>query len=214
MKFANCSPQGKENINEPSKISYKTLQKRIKDLMDENWLSKNIFPESSRPIYYIPKSKINRVKELIEKKRFYSLAESFSPEWFSLFRKFVYGVEKFRKTPEEFFKEHCIAFIANIPCSFQKSIEGMQSHLYYEKRIEKLAEKNGISKEEQFRKMMEDAEKKEGIEKLIIGLGLNREEIEKMGGSVGPVTIFRKGKEIGKTDMIIIKKEEKNIEKK
>ena len=60
---------------------------------------------------------------------------------------------------------------------------------------------------------MEDADNKEGIKSILTSLALNRKEIERMGGSVGPARIFRKGKEIGTAEFIIMKKEESKNEK-
>lgn len=205
MEFCNCDPQGRKDPAKPAKCSYRTLMNYTKELMSEKLLNKKIDPESGRPLYYVTR----KGNEKVKKQRMKLGVDSLPEKWITPLRNLIVKLTHETPFPEGFLNTHCITFIGDIPCTFPKSVEGMQSHIAFETSLHqrhqrdlekfqdelngtkdkvswdrvdaKIKEEVGWSKGEYLKKLLKKAEKEEGIRKIMTVLGITDEMLEKMG---------------------------------
>jgi len=204
MEFCNCDPQGQKDPTKPAKCSYRTLMNYTKELMSEKLLNKKIDPESGRPLYYVTRKGNERVK----KQRMKLWVDSLPEKWITPLRNLI--IKLTYETPylEGFLNNNCITFIGDVPCTFPKSLEGMQSHIAFETSLRqrherdlekfreefmntrdkisrdrvdaKIKEEVGWSTGEYLKKLLKKAEKEDIVGRLMTLYGLTEEMLEKM----------------------------------
>lgn len=84
-------------------------------------------------VYY---SLNRRGVEELKRIKNHKLIDSTDPKWWTPFHNFLIRM-KHEDTPDEFFQFNCISFIGNIPCTFKRSVEGMQRHLAWEEDLQR-----------------------------------------------------------------------------
>jgi len=70
------------------------------------------------------------VKEL-ERIRSHNLIDSIDAKWLGPLRNLLIKVKQEETYFEGFLNTNCITFIGDVPCTFDKSVEGMQSHIAF-----------------------------------------------------------------------------------
>jgi len=190
-----------------SKFAKNTIYKYLNESVNEKLIemkpgSRN---ERFRPKYLITKQGL----EQIQHAKIHSLIDSFDVKWLTPLRNLLVKINETQTYLEGFLNTNCITFIGDIPCTFPKSIEGMQSHIAFETSLHqrhqrdlekfqdeldstkdkaswarvdaKIKEEVGWSKGEYLKKLLKKAEKEEGIRKIMTVLGITDEMLEKMG---------------------------------
>jgi len=89
--------------------------------------------DSFRPVYSITKLGLEAVKQI----DVHDLVDSFDAKWLDPLRNLLIRVKHEETDLEGFFNTNCITFIGDVPCTFHKSVEGMQSHIAFEKSLHK-----------------------------------------------------------------------------
>lgn len=168
------------------KYAKNTVYKYLKELVNDGLMEKKpgSREESFRPRYFIPEKAKNKVDKLLLRNDIYDIVDSFDTKWLEMLRRFLDGLRKEGDDPKEFFNRYCLAFIRGIPYNFEKSMEGMKNVLLFERHLEKLAAKKGVTKDEYFKEMVKyvTAQPK-GMRRILAYLkymGLTEEDIEKL----------------------------------
>jgi hypothetical protein len=98
-------------------------------------IAKKISDATKRPVYYVPKRLRREVQKLKNERQLVSLISSIDARWLDPLRNLLIKVKHEHTYLEGFLNTNCITFIGDIPCTFHKSIEGIQSHIAFVKGL-------------------------------------------------------------------------------
>lgn len=175
---------------------------RLAPILEKEYVSRASF-------YSIRKKMKKKVEKMIKEKEFQSLIPSLDARWLVPLRNLLVKLNETQPYLEGFLNTNCITFVGDIPCTFHKSVEGIQSHIAFERSLQqrherdlekfreefmntrdkismdrvdaKIKEEVGWSTSEYLKKLLKKAEKEEGIRKIMTVLGITDEMLEKMG---------------------------------
>lgn len=173
-----------ELVKKKHEFAKNTIYKYLDELVTDNLMKMEpgSREDSFRPVCSITKQGLKAVRQI----DVHDLVDSFGTEWLEIIRRLLANMYlQIRPgtdpsmNPEEFFKHQCIAFIGRIPYNFDKSIEGMKYVLRFERDLADRGAKDGLMKEEYFRKWLKRIlEQPPGIRRILAGMGLEEEQIE------------------------------------
>jgi len=135
-------------------------------------------PDGRHPYRITEKGKEYFARKLI-RGDLYDLTDSFDTKWLEILRRLIRNMRKHGTNPADYFKNNCIAFVGGLPHYFHKSKEGMERALLREKELSERAAKEGLTKEEYFRKYLKLVAKlPEGMPRMLAHEGKTEEQIE------------------------------------
>lgn len=174
---------------------------RLASILERDYVSRASF-------YSIRKKMKKKVERRIKEKDFQSLIASLDARWLGPLRNLLVKLNETQPYLEGFLNTNCITFVGDIPCTFHKSVEGMQSHIAFETSLQqrherdlgkfreefmnardkisrervdaKIKEEVGWSIGEYLKKLLKKAEKEDIVGKLMTLYGLTEEMLEKM----------------------------------
>ena len=155
--------------------------------------------DSFRPVYSITKLGLEAVKQI----DVHDLVDSFDAKWLDPLRNLLIRVKHEETDLEGFLNTNCITFIGDVPCTFHKSLEGMQSHIAFEGGLyrrwqhelepfreessktgvilrERVSDEVGWTIGEYLKKLLKKAEKQKGVRQIMTVLGITEEMLVEM----------------------------------
>ena len=156
-----------------------TVSKYLDDLVEEEKVIWKPQRKRGKSTYELS----NKMKSEIEKKilqdDLYDLTDSFNVKWLRMLRNLLDNMKKEGTDPYTFFQSNCLMFVGGIPHTFHKSKEGMQHSIDWEIGLENRAQKDGLTKEDYWRKMLTKAARMpKGVPRMLTSMGHTEEEIE------------------------------------
>lgn len=162
------------------KCAKQTFVNKLKQLLVSGKLQKTL-NEKGRPVYFAPKKHHKFIEKLIAKRDIYDLTDYFDVKWLKMLRNLLVNMRKEGTDPYVYFQSYCLGFIGGIPYTFYKTKEDMQAKIEWEKVLETRARKEGLTKEEYWRKMLKKAARMpKGVPRILTSLGFTKEEIDEL----------------------------------
>jgi predicted transcriptional regulator len=178
LKFLNENEgfQPFKNIEESCSEARLTIKKYLDELKDEELVEQSL---DGRHPYRITEKGRKHFERLVSKRDIYDLTDSFDTKWLEILRRLLRNMREHGTNPADFFRNNCIAFVGGLPHYFHKSKEGMERALHREKELSERAAKEGLTKEEYFKKRAKLVAKlPEGMPRWLAHEGKTEEQIE------------------------------------
>jgi len=187
-KYENNYAEGSFNV---------VLQRRLNRLCVCGLLQKEYVELEA--FYFIPNEARSKAQRVLMRDDIYDLTDCFDIKWLQMLRNLLVALRKEGVDPYVYFQSYCLGFVGGIPRTFHKSKEDMQAFIDWENALETRAQKEGITKEEYWRKMLKKAAPMpKGAQRILTSLGFTEEEIEelrKAQGGTFKVTLRRRKRE-------------------
>jgi len=173
-----------------------TVYKYLNELYEENKVGWKPQRGRGKSTYELSDEMKSEIEKKLLKDDLYDLTDSFDVKWLRMLRNLLDNMRKEGIDPYAYFQSNCLTFVGGIPRTFHKSKEDMQAIIDWENVLENRARKEGITKEEYWRKKLKEAEKLTGVPRILTSLGFTKEEIEelrkKQGGTFKVTRISKK----------------------
>ena len=193
--FENGEFRGFKDIEKNCNGARNTVKKYLDELKDEELVEQSL---DGRHPYRITEKGKKHFEKLMIGDDIYDLTRSFDAKWLEILRRLLRNMRKHGTDPSEYFQRSCIAFVGGLPYTFGKSKEEFQVNvLDFESRLERNGRKEGLTKEEYWRKKLKEAENLKGAHKILTIRGYTEEEIEEMRirqGGTFKVTLYTRKK--------------------
>lgn len=170
---------GFESIVVSVNFSRGTVDKYLTELFQDSLVTRR----GRRGAYYLTPKGCKKASMERLKGDIYNLVDSFGTKWLQILSSLVNNMRNEGTDPEVFFRSNCLAFLGGIPYTFEKSIEGMKYVQSFEKDIEVRGAKEGLTKEECFKKLLTKISKQpKGFPRLLTYMSffLTKEGIEEL----------------------------------
>lgn len=155
------------------------LQRRLNNLCTQGLLQREYIERKA--FYFIPSDAKSEAQHLLVRDDIYDLTESFDTKWLLMLRHLLDALIKDGINPYVYFQSNCLMFVGGIPRTFHKSKEDMQAIIEWENALETRAQKEGITKEEYWVKMLRKAKQMpKGAPRILTSLGFTEKEIEEL----------------------------------
>lgn len=175
--YENEGFQSFNDIEQKCSQSRNTVKKYLEELKEKGLVEQSL--KGRHPYRITEKGRSHFDKELL-KRDIYDLTEFFDIKWLEMLRRMLANMRVHGTDPEVFFKDNCLTFVGGIPRTFEKSVKGMRAIIEWEKGLEIRATKEGMTKEDYWRKKLKEAKKLKGVRRILTSLGFTEEEIEEL----------------------------------
>lgn len=125
----------KELVENKRKFAKNTIYKYLKELVKDKLMKMEAGSQEDRfsPDYSITKLGLEKVKQ----NDVQDLVNSLDPKWLNPLRNLLIKVKHENPRLEDFLNSNCITYIGDVPCTFPKSLEGIQSQMGFEASLRK-----------------------------------------------------------------------------